>query len=451
MTIVADANAAGRAARKRVPRSVHGLYEPAAGREEPVTVLERQAESRVPWLVPIRYGRMLASPFAFYRGAAAIMAADLAPMPHTGLTVQLCGDAHLSNFGAFGSPERRLVFDVNDFDETLPGPWEWDVKRLAASFAVAGREHGLSGGRREETVREGVRRYRLAMREFAAMRTIDVWYARADVEHLLDQLRLTRRQRSRADRVLAKARTRDNTHTYSKLIHMVDGEPRIVSDPPLIVPAAELERGDEAAGIAKDFLRGYARTLEPGRRRLLEQYRFVDLAHKVVGVGSVGLQAWIALFLGRDGDDPLFLQIKQAQASVLESHLARSAYRNHAARVVAGQRLMQAASDIMLGWRRMNGLDFYARQLKDWKASVDIEELKPEGLRAYARLCGWTLARAHARSGDRIAIAAYLGGGDGFDRAMASFAEAYADQNERDYARLQAAVASGRITAETGL
>jgi uncharacterized protein (DUF2252 family) len=448
VTTVAEAHAAGRAARKVAPRSAQAGYDPPAGRD-PIAVLERQAETRVAALVPIRYGRMLVSPFAFYRGAAAIMAADLAPAPRSGLTVQLCGDAHLSNFGAYGSPERRLVFDLNDFDETLPGPWEWDVKRLVASFAVAAREHGLPAGRREEIVREAAERYRTAMREFAGMRTIDVWYARLDVQRLLEQLgpSLGRRKRSRAEHGIAKAHTRDSTRAYSKLIHMVDGEPRIISDPPLIIPVEELAPGEEASRLAHAFLHGYARTLEPGRRALLEQYRFVHLAHKVVGVGSVGLQAWIALFLGRDDADPLFLQVKQAQASALEEHIGRSAYRNHGARVVAGQRVMQAASDILLGWRRINGLDFYARQLKDWKTSVDVDEMSRKELRAYAQLCGWTLARAHARSGDRIALAAYLGGGDAFDRAMAGFAEAYADQNERDYAALKAAVGEGRLTA----
>jgi hypothetical protein len=318
---------------------------------------------------------------------------------------------------------------------------------------VAGREHGLSGPQREEIVREAASRYRLAMREFAAMRTIDVWYVRVEVEQLFEQLRpsLTHRQQSRAEHGIAKALTRDSMYAYDKLIRTVDGEPRIISDPPLIVPVEELTSGEEAARLVRLFLRGYVRTLEPGRRVLLEHYRFVHLAHKVVGVGSVGLQAWIVLLLGRDDRDPLFLQVKQAQASVLEEHLGRSAFRNHGARVVAGQRVMQASSDIMLGWRRIEGFDFYARQLKDWKGSLNVEAMNRHDLTGYARLCGWTLARAHARSGDRIASAAYLGSGDVFDRAMVAFAEAYADQNERDHAALVAAVDSGRVTAATGL
>jgi uncharacterized protein (DUF2252 family) len=404
---------------------------------------------------------MLVSPFAFYRGGAAIMASDLAAMPRSGLRVQLCGDAHLSNFGVFGSPERRLVFDVNDFDETLPGPWEWDVKRLVASFAVAGRENGFTAKERNRVVRDTAASYRSAMRSFAGMRDLEVWYARLEAEPLLDQIRpsLSRQQRKRVEREVAKARTRDSMRAFSKLTHEVGGEPRIISDPPLIVPAEELAPTATEAQMAQlvgEFLGGYRASLETDLRVLVERYRFVHLAHKVVGVGSVGTQAWIALFLGRDRQDPLFLQVKEAQPSVLEEFAGKSAYRNHGARVVAGQRLMQASSDIFLGWRQMtttNGakIDFYARQLKDWKGSPEIDVMRPEEMAAYGRTCGWTLARGHARSGDRIAIAAYLGSGDVFDRAMTSFAETYADQNERDFAALTEAVKTGRITAEVGI
>jgi len=453
--------ALGRAARSEVPRSCHGEFEPATDRPDPIALLERQAETRIHELVPIRYERMLVSPFTFYRGAAAIMACDLGGSPTTGLRAQLCGDAHLSNFGVFASPERRLVFDVNDFDETLPGPWEWDIKRLVASFAVAGRENGFTAKERARVVGDATASYRSAMREFAGMRDLDVWYARVEVDSLLARVGsdLGSRQRKRLKRDIGKAQTRDSLQVFSKLTHEVDGEPRIIPNPPLIVPVEQLAPESSEARMSRlvqDFLRGYRTSLSSDRRVLLERYRFVDLAHKVVGVGSVGTQDWIVLLLGRDHSDPLFLQVKQAQASVLEEFVGKSVYRNHGARVIAGQRLMQASSDIFLGWQRMTAhtgatVDFYARQLKDWKGSAEIEAMTPGDMGAYARLCGWTLARSHARSGDRIAISSYLGTGVVFDRAMVSFAEAYADQNERDYAALEAAVASGRVPAETGV
>ena len=451
----------GRAERGEVPRSSHGDFAPAADRPDPIGLLERQADSRIAELVPIRYGRMLVSPFAFFRGAAAIMAADLAAVRSTSLSAQLCGDAHASNFGVFGSPERRLVFDVNDFDETLPGPWEWDVKRLVASLAVAGRENGFSAKARHRVVRDTAESYRSAMRAFASMRDLEVWYARLEVEPLLAEIRpaLNRQRRKRLKRDLARARTRDSLHAFARLTHQVDGEPRIISAPPLIVPAEELAptaTEAERTRLVRDFLGGYRASLSTDRRVLLERYRFVHLAHKVVGVGSVGTQDWIALFLGRDRQDPLFLQVKEAQPSVLEQFAGRSAYRNHGARVVAGQRLMQASSDIFLGWRRMatrsgERIDFYARQLKDWKGSAEIDVMRSEEMAAYGRTCGWTLGRGHARSGDRIAIAAYLGSGAAFDRALVGFAEAYADQNERDHAALAEAVRTGRLTAQVGL
>jgi uncharacterized protein (DUF2252 family) len=405
---------------------------------------------------------MLVSPFTFYRGAALIMAADLAAAPRTGITAQLCGDAHLSNFGVFGSPERRLVFDINDFDETLPGPWEWDVKRLAVSLEVAGRDNGFAEADRREAVRRSVASYREAMRQFAGMRNLEVWYTNLDIDARIAELRTLapKKMVQRTEKTLAKARTRDSMSAFSKLTHMVDGEPRIISDPPLIDPienlAGEVDVDELYAGL-HDVLRGFRRTLQADRRNLLEQYRMVHVARKVVGVGSVGTRAWIALLVGRDNADPLFLQLKEAQTSVLEAYAGKSAYRNCGERVVAGQRVMQASSDIFLGWTRVtSGLDgrerdFYGRQLKDWKGSAVIETMVPRGLAIYAQMCGWTLARGHARSGDRVAIAAYLGSGDAFDRAICDYAVAYADQNERDYKALADAVKGGRITAQTGL
>jgi hypothetical protein len=414
----------------------------------------------VPELVPIRYGRMLVSPFTFYRGSAAVMASDLASTPQSGLRAQLCGDAHLSNFGLFAAPDRRLVFDINDFDETLPGPWEWDVKRLAASLAIAGRDRGFSKKERRSILRESVRRYREAMREFAAMRNLDVWYARFDVESTLEELRqlAPRKEVERVKKNVAKAQTKDSLKALDRLTHDVDGEPRIVSDPPLIVPIEELtgngiDREALEAPIL-ELLHTYRQTLKSDRQHLLDSYRYVHLARKVVGVGSVGTRAWIVLLTGRDHGDPLFLQCKEAEASVLEPYAGQSRYKNHGARVVQGQWLMQAASDILLGWLPTTGIDgvsrdFYVRQLWDWKRSADIEALSPQGMEIYGQLCGWTLARAHARSGDSVAIGAYLGSGDSFDRAVAEFSELYADQAERDYAALADAVKAGRLAAET--
>jgi uncharacterized protein (DUF2252 family) len=451
--------ARGKAARAEVPRESHAAFDPPPDRPDPIALLEEQAESRVPELVPVRYGRMMVSPFTYYRGAALPMASDLAATPVSGLAVQACGDAHLSNFGIFGSAERRLVFDVNDFDETLPGPWEWDVKRLAASLEVAARGSGFPGKQRREIVMAAVARYRQAIRDFAGMTGLDVWYAHADMNQLRAQFdsQLNKRQRRLVDTGLAKARTRDSMQEVAKLTRVADGRPRIISDPPLIMPVDELlpTETDRTAFEAQlsGLIAKYRRTLETDRRYLLEQYEFADMARKVVGVGSVGTRCWIVLMLGRDGSDPLFLQVKEAEASVLSRFVGASKYPNQGQRVVAGQRLMQASSDIFLGWQRTEaGLDgrsrdFYVRQLRDWKFSVDIGTMRPAGLQMYGALCGWTLARAHARSGDRIAIAAYLGGSDVFDRAISQFAVAYADQNERDHQSLVDAVASGRITA----
>jgi uncharacterized protein (DUF2252 family) len=454
----------GKAARAEVPLESHAEFEPASDRPDPIALLEEQGASRVPNLVPVRYGRMMASPFSYYRGAALPMAADLATTPVTGLAVQACGDAHLSNFGVFGSAERRLVFDVNDFDETTPGPWEWDVKRLAASLEVAARDNGFPGKKRRAIVAAAVAQYREAMRDFADMTNLEVWYAHADMDTLRQQnpAQLKARQRKAVDKGLAKARTKDSMQAVDKLTHMVDGKPRIIADPPLIVPADQLIPDEidrkRFEGLISDLVAGYRRTMETDRRYLLEQYEFCDMAHKVVGVGSVGTRCWIVLMLGRDTGDPLFLQVKEAQDSVLCRYVGSSKYSNQGQRVVAGQRLMQASSDIFLGWQRVaigaenNGhRDFYVRQLRDWKFSLDIETMVPRGLRIYGQLCGWTLARAHARSGDRIAIAGYLGGSDAFDRAITQFAGAYADQNAKDHEALLAAVKSGRIMAESDL
>jgi uncharacterized protein (DUF2252 family) len=453
--------AIGKAARKTVPRSAHAGYTPAADRPDPIDLLQSQAASRVPELVPIRYGRMLVSPFAFYRGAALIMASDLAGSPTSRVHVQLCGDAHLSNFGVFASPERRLVFDVNDFDETLPGPWEWDVKRLAASLAVAGRENDYSGKRRRSIVRQTVGAYRTAMRQFAAQQNMAVWYAHLDIEDVVNRYesQFSHEMVKHTKRAIANAQTKDSMTAFAKLTHEVDGEPRITSQPPLIEPVEELfpDEGAQVTEAVREFIRGYRHSLETDRRHLLEQFRFVQLARKVVGVGSVGTRAWIALFMGVNGQDPLFLQIKEAQQSVLEGFAGKSPYTDPGERVVAGQHLMQASSDILLGWRGMTSpIDhveraYYVRQLKDWKGSAAIERMDPAGMAAYGRLCGSALARAHARSGDRIAIAAYLGDTDTFDRALAEFAEAYAKQNESDFTALQTAVQSGRVEAQLGL
>jgi uncharacterized protein (DUF2252 family) len=462
-TRIEGSSARGKAERAELPRSVHGDWQPHVHRPDPVDLLEEQAATRVPELVPIRYGRMLASPFAFFRGAAYLMASDLATGPRTGLHAQLCGDAHLANFGVFGSPERNLVFDINDFDETLPGPFEWDLKRLVASFAIAGRENGFSERERRTVELATVRSYREALQAFARMTNLDVWYARLSAEQAFRAFSagVDRKRLKQAEADVAKSRTKDSMHAFDKLTSVVDGEPRIISDPPLIVPLDELLPAEADRAAMKDeiraMIRGYQRTLESDRRHLLERFRFVDLARKVVGVGSVGTRAWIALFLGADHGDPLFLQIKEANRSVLEQFLGNSRYSNRGQRVVAGQRLMQATSDIFLGWQHTYaGLDgqerdFYVRQLKDWKASAEIEQMVPEGMAVYGRLCGWTLARAHSRSGDRIAIASYLGGGNTFDSAILDFSKAYAAQNELDYKELSKAAKTGRIVAQNGL
>jgi uncharacterized protein (DUF2252 family) len=452
----------GKALRAIVPRTRHAEFEPGPARPDPLAQLESGDAARLPELLPIRYGRMAVSPFTYFRGAALPMASDLARTVDTGLTVQCCGDAHLSNFGLFASPERRLVFDINDFDETLPGPWEWDVKRLAASMEIAARNNDFPAGARRKAVLATVAAYRLAMREFAGLTTLEVWYAHADVSMLRERAgaNLGRARRKQLGRTMAKAQTKDHLGSLGRFAAVRDGELRIVADPPLVVPADQLVEQDtdpvELTQRMRKLLRDYRTSLEPERRVLLDRYRFVDLARKVVGVGSVGTRSWMLLMLGDDARDPLFLQAKEAGTSVLEEFTKPSEFDNAGRRVVVGQRLMQAVSDIFLGWVRvragMDGRsrDFYIRQLRDWKGSAEVETMVPAGLRAYGELCGWTLARAHARSGDRIAIAAYLGSAETFENAVTEFAAAYADQNECDYAALVGAVREGRITAESG-
>jgi uncharacterized protein (DUF2252 family) len=456
-----QSTAAGKAARASAPLESQREFHPGPDRD-PVGLLLEQAQTRVPDLVAVRHGRMLVSPFTFYRGAALPMASDLAAIPDSGLRAQLCGDAHLANFGVFGSPERRLVFDVNDFDETLPGPFEWDVKRLVASLVVAGRDNGFAAADARRVAVAATARYRTAMREFAGSSTLAVWYSHLDVEDAVARFKLQLKKgvMRKSESMAAKVRTRDSTQAVAKLTKMVDGHREIVSNPPLIVPLEEL-----AAGTSYDMLRtltsDYARTLPPDRQHLLSRFQLTRVARKVVGVGSVGTQAWILLMEAEDDLDPLLLQAKQAERSVLAEWAGASQYDHQGERVVAGQRLMQAASDIFLGWQRTinpeggdpggGHTDYYVRQLRDWKYSAPIERMGPAQLSDYGQLCGWTLARAHARTGDRFAIAAYLGGSAKFDQAVADFAVSYADQNERDHAALADAVASGRAEAKTGV
>ncbi len=448
----------GNDARVRVPPEAHaGLS--TADRAGPVSVLGAQMPSRLPELIPIRHARMMVSPFSFYRGAAAIMAGDLAGTPVSGLDVRLCGDAHLANFGLFASAERALLFDINDFDESYPGPWEWDVKRLAASLVVAGRGNGFTDKQTRKIVVAAVRRYRDAMASFAGMGNLTLWYSRIDVDELQRLLgpQLDARARRRLDRSLAKARSHDHLRSLDKLTEVVDGQRRIVGDPPLVVPVSQLTPGmrrDEVESAVEGILLGYSSSLDPGYRELVGSYTFVDMARKAVGVGSVGTRCWIVLMRGRDDDDPLFLQVKEAQASVLAPYLGASPHDNEGERVVAGQRIMQAAGDAFLGWHRTTGIDgqtrdFYVRQLHDWKGSASVETMTPKDLRLYGEFCSWTLARAHARSGDRIAIAAYLGEDDAVPQAIAGFAQAYADLNERDYATFTAAVEAGELPGPT--
>ena len=449
----AERAARGRNARTRTPRSDHGRFETPTDRPDPVEVIGRQSATRLPELVPIRHGRMLESPFRFYRGAAAIMATDLGALPDTGLTAQLCGDAHLLNFRLLASPERHLVFDINDFDETLAGPFEWDVKRLAASLAIAGRANGFSAKEQNTTVRACVRAYRERMGVFAGMRTLDIWYAQDDADRLRELMAssMTKEARRRTAQATERARTRTHLQAFERLTRVTAEGRRIAPDPPLVTPLRDLldDPSDEERQL-RAVVDGYTRTLSSERRHLLRHYRLADAARKVVGVGSVGTRCWILLLLGRDDEDPLLLQAKEAQDSVLAAHTRGPRYDNQGRRVVEGQRLIQTTSDIFLGWTHTVGLDgqdrdFYVRQLRDWKGIARPETMDPVLLGLFARLCGASLARAHARSGDPIAIAAYLGGSDRFDRALTGFAQDYADRNERDFTALGAAARAGRV------
>jgi uncharacterized protein (DUF2252 family) len=469
---VDDRRARGLEARDNAPLSSHAGWAPASDRPDPVALLEEQNATREPDLVPVRHGRMLVSPFTFYRGAAKIMAADLGGTPTAGLNVQLCGDAHLSNFGAFASPERRLLFGLNDFDETLPGPFEYDVKRMVASFTIAARNNGFGKADTKAATLGSVTAYREAMAGFAQMGTMDIWYAHLDEDELKQAVqsaaakasktkkgaKAAKRAEKTAGKALAKAHTRDSLQALSKLGEVVDGRYRIVSQPPIVVPARELEAtyglsADEVERVLHEHFRAYRATLRDDQRQLLERFQVVDVARKVVGVGSVGTRAFIVLLQGRDQQDPLFLQVKEATASVLEGHLGKSRYRQHGQRVVSGQRMMQAASDIYLGWTKRAEVNrhFYWRQLRDMKGSAVVESMVPVALNFYAEICGWTLARAHARSGDPVAIAAYLGEGDQFDRSISDFAKRYADQNEQDYQAFAEAIRSGRMEAHQGV
>jgi Uncharacterized protein conserved in bacteria (DUF2252) len=457
----AERAAFGRQARAKVPRARHGEWEPPTRRTDPLEILALQATTRIPDLVPIRYGRMAASAFAFFRGAAAVMASDLAHDEPSGLDVQLCGDAHLMNFGSFAAPSRGLIFDVNDFDETIPGPFEWDIKRLSASLEITARSRSFDPATRSAVVERGSCSYRMALADFAAKRDLEIWYSRLDLAAIMKRWgpeagpKIIQTFQKRID----KAQSKDHLAALAKLTVEVDGKLRFKDDPPLIVPAEDLFTdvySKQTTSNLADALAQYRQTLSGDRRRLLEKYEFIDLARKVVGVGSVGTRCWVALFLGRDNGDPLFLQVKEAEAAVGEPFVGPSEYSHHGERVVQGQRLMQGASDIFLGWDQFRGddgtvRDFYLRQLWDGKGSAAVDRMSPEVLGIYAEMCGWTLARAHARSGDAIAMAAYLGKGDRFDRAMSQFASSYADQNERDFDALTKAIAEGRVQAEPGL
>ena len=449
-----ERRADGKALRDAVPRSSHGDWSPATDRLDPVDVITSQDADRVQALVPIRHGRMAVSPFTFYRGAAKIMAADLASTQSSGLNAQLCGDAHLSNFGSYASPDRRQVFDVNDFDETLPGPWEWDLKRLATSVVLAGRDNGFDKSAITATTTKSVAGYRQAMARFASQRTLDVWYAQVTLEQIAAAAP-KKKDRTRISKTAKKARSKDSLKALSKLAECVDGKYRIKSQAPLLTPLRDLAHSmnpDELREQVTGSLDSYRNTLADNRRVLFDRFELVDIALKVVGVGSVGTRCMVVLFQGRDMDDPLFLQIKEAESAVLEDHLPKSTYEEHGERVVRGQRLMQASSDIFLGWDTVPDKHhhYYWRQFHDMKGSADVATMNARRLGNYATLCGITLAHAHARSADAIAIAGYLGSGDSFDKAMAEFAFTYADQNDRDYAAFIAAIDSGVIEAADG-
>ena len=457
LTTRAERYAAGKALRSKVPRSSHAEWAPDPERPDPIRILEESNKTRLEHLVPIRFGRMSLSAFAFYRGTADIMAYDLAKTPVSGIQAQICGDAHISNFGVFASPERRQVFDVNDFDETLVGPWEWDVKRMAASVVLAGRQKGYTAQESRQAALRCVQRYRESMQQLALMNHLDVWYYHIDVETMLAMARGmqgAKRLQKRVEEASAKASKRTRIETFPKLAEAVNGQYLIKDEPPLIshIDPLDTSKNNLDTGEWREMVRGFLESLSEERRVIIMQYRAVDIAQKVVGVGSVGTRCAIVLTLGgAEGDDPLIMQIKEAGASVLEPYLGASPYKNHGERVVIGQRMMQAASDIFLGWSTFNGRDYYARQLRDMKFSAEVETMDPVLFTAYVELCAATLARAHARTSDPAQISGYLGNGDTFDRAIASFAELYADQAELDHAALLAAIKEGRVQAQTGV
>ena len=439
-----------RQARQTAPRSSHGDWAPGADRADPVTILTSQDASRLEWLVPVRHARMAESAFAFYRGGAAIMAADLAGTPDIGVSAQLCGDAHLANFGSFASAERRQVFDVNDFDETLPGPWEWDVKRLAASMVVAAWDNGFDNKTAGSAARAAVRAYQDAMSEFAGAPALQVWYAQLSLARLREGIP-RKSDRKAFDKAVKKARGKNSQRALGKLTETMDGERRIRSQPPLLIPlrelAAHFDRDNLRSTVEKNF-RDYVESLPQDRRRVLHRFSIVDMALKVVGVGSVGTRCWIVLLQGRDHGEPLFLQIKEASASVLEAHLQASAFDHPGQRVVNGRRLMQASSDLFLGWSgTMDGGHYYWRQFHDMKGSADVAAMDETRLKHYGGVCGWTLAHAHARSGDAVAISAYMGSGKAFPRSLAEFGMTYAKQNQADYDAFRQAITDGRIEA----
>lgn len=443
----ADRRARGKSARARTRRSDLGTWVPSADRPDPIELLASQNSSRFADLVPVRWGRMVASPFTFYRGSAALMASDLAGSPDSGLVTQVCGDAHLQNFGLFASPERRLLFDLNDFDETLPGPWEWDVKRLAASIVLASRDTGGTKQEQLDATHACLRRYRETMETFAGMTSTAVWYSKVDVDDALETM--VSSNRATTEKIAAKARRRDTLQALDRLTEVVDGRRRIVDDPPIVEHLPDLIDISDVHAMVDE----YRSTIAEERRHLFDRFRIVDIARKVVGVGSVGTHCWIALAVtDSEEQDPLFLQIKEASRSVMELFVGRSAHPNHGQRVVVGQRMMQAASDVFLGWTtNADGRHFYIRQLRDMKGSFRLDTLSQSELSDYGSACAAVLARAHARTGDPIALSGYMGKGDAFERSLSTFSMAYADQAERDHAALRGAIDSGRIEAIEGV
>jgi uncharacterized protein (DUF2252 family) len=435
----------GKALREKCPRTAQAEWKPRSKSQDPIKLLEESDADRIPGLIPVKYQRMSVSPFTFYRGAAILQARDLANARMSGITVQACGDCHLANFGGFATPERELVFDINDFDETFPGPWEWDIKRLGASLVLAARDRSFSKATADEAVRAAAASYRERMAEFAEMTVLETWYARIIADDLKEYFRKDPDMSARLSAKQKQARSRNSEAVFPKLTAVVDGRRKIRDDPPVIYHFQEFSPHFEKQ--RRKFTEEYKQSLQADRRRLYERYRFQDAVIKVVGVGSVGTRCYLSLLLA-DDDDPLFLQFKEARRSVLEPPRGKSRYANQGYRVVEGIHVMQAASDIFLGWSRTKGHDYYVRQFRDMKVSAEVETFRPSTLVGYATMCGWALARAHAKAGDAAMIAGYLGSSDQFDDALAKYSEAYADQAERDYETFQAATRSGRLSTE---